>query len=99
MRRAERRALGRIPGRPLTTGASRRASLVFVTPNATQKPRLIEASSPLFTQLIDIIGDPGRIRTCDHSLRRRVIYPAELRGSGSDSVCQRATTGQLGIRS
>lgn len=26
------------------------------------------------------IGDPGRIRTCDHSLRRRVLYPAELRG-------------------
>ncbi len=25
-------------------------------------------------------GDPGRIRTCDHSLRRRVLYPAELRG-------------------
>src|SRR6202045_5390334 len=28
----------------------------------------------------DFIGDPGRIRTCDHSLRRRVLYPAELRG-------------------
>jgi hypothetical protein len=25
-------------------------------------------------------GDPGRIRTGDHSLRRRVLYPAELRG-------------------
>ena len=29
-------------------------------------------------------GDPGRIRTCDHSLRRRVLYPAELRGLKSD---------------
>ncbi len=25
-------------------------------------------------------GDPGRIRTCDHRLRRPVLYPAELRG-------------------
>ena len=24
-------------------------------------------------------GDPGRIRTCDHRLRRPVLYPAELR--------------------
>lgn len=29
---------------------------------------------------IDLIGDPGRIRTYDHSLRRRVLYPTELRG-------------------
>src|SRR5262249_53905816 len=35
--------------------------------------------SKLF-QIIEIYGDPGRIRTCDHSLRRRVLYPAELRG-------------------
>lgn len=25
-------------------------------------------------------GAPGRSRTCDHSLRRRVLYPVELRG-------------------
>ena len=25
-------------------------------------------------------GDPGRIRTCDLPLRRRLLYPAELRG-------------------
>ena len=30
--------------------------------------------------MVEKIGDPGRIRTCDHSLRRRVLYPAELRG-------------------
>lgn len=24
-------------------------------------------------------GDPGRIRTCDHRLRRPVLYPTELR--------------------
>ena len=25
------------------------------------------------------VGDPGRIRTCDHPLRRRMLYPTELR--------------------
>ncbi|CAI8969962.1 hypothetical protein EMIT053CA3_90068 [Pseudomonas donghuensis] len=25
------------------------------------------------------IGAPGRTRTCDHPLRRRMLYPAELR--------------------
>ncbi len=28
----------------------------------------------------ELIGDPDRIRTCDHLLRRQVLYPAELRG-------------------
>ena len=28
------------------------------------------------------LGDPGRIRTCDHRLRRPVLCPAELRGRG-----------------
>ncbi|CAI8728364.1 conserved hypothetical protein [Pseudomonas brassicacearum] len=26
-----------------------------------------------------LIGAPGRTRTCDHPLRRRMLYPAELR--------------------
>ena len=26
-----------------------------------------------------LYGAPGRIRTCDHPLRRRMLYPAELR--------------------
>src|SRR5579872_2488545 len=30
--------------------------------------------------LKSMVGDPGRIRTCDHKLRRLVLYPAELRG-------------------
>jgi hypothetical protein len=30
-------------------------------------------------QDIDIIGDPGWIRTSDHRLRRQVLYPTELR--------------------
>jgi transposase len=27
----------------------------------------------------ELVGDPGRIRTCDPLLRRQVLYPAELR--------------------
>jgi hypothetical protein len=30
----------------------------------------------------EIIGDPGRIRTCDQQLRRLLLCPAELRGLG-----------------
>ena len=30
-------------------------------------------------------GAPGRIRTCDHPLRRRVLYPAELRARDAGS--------------
>ena len=33
-----------------------------------------------------IYGDPGRIRTGDVSLRRRVLYPAELRGRTTTTV-------------
>src|SRR5690606_35138935 len=32
-----------------------------------------------FLDLTMHAGTPGRIRTCDHPLRRRVVYPAELR--------------------
>ena len=32
-----------------------------------------------FEDLTMHAGTPGRIRTCDHPLRRRVLYPAELR--------------------
>jgi hypothetical protein len=48
----------------------------------------------------DFIGDPGRIRTCDHSLRRRVLYPAELRGHRLRVRLSAAiTVDQLGTRS
>ena len=30
-------------------------------------------------------GDPGRARTCDLPLRRRLLYPAELRGRSLDA--------------
>jgi len=31
------------------------------------------------TQVVDLIGAPGRNRTCDHRLRRPMLYPTELR--------------------
>ena len=31
-------------------------------------------------------GAPGRIRTCDHPLRRRVLYPAELRAHAGTNL-------------
>ena len=34
-------------------------------------------------QVIDLIGAPGRTRTCGHPLRRRMLYPAELRAQNS----------------
>ena len=42
-------------------------------------PRKVEASKISFFQKNQGDGDSGRIRTCDHSLRRRVLYPAERR--------------------
>lgn len=41
----------------------------------SQKPRQLIELSGLFR----ICGTPCRIRTCDHILRRDVLYPAELR--------------------
>jgi hypothetical protein len=35
---------------------------------------------PFDIDLSVIIGDPGKARTCDLPLRRRLLYPAELRG-------------------
>jgi hypothetical protein len=31
------------------------------------------------TQAVDLIGAPDRNRTCDHRLRRPMLYPTELR--------------------
>ena len=39
----------------------------------------------------DFAGDPGRIRTCDHRLRRPVLYPAELRDRCADGAASRTT--------
>jgi hypothetical protein len=30
--------------------------------------------------IVEIIGDPDRIRTCDPQIRNLMLYPAELRG-------------------
>ena len=35
---------------------------------------------PLILSISEVlVGAPGRIRTCDHPLRRRMLYPTELR--------------------
>ena len=36
-----------------------------------------------------LFGAPGRTRTCDHELRRHVLYPAELRAPGRASIAKR----------
>ena len=36
-------------------------------------------STACFTIQPRFVGTPGRTRTCDHPLRRRMLYPAELR--------------------
>ena len=33
----------------------------------------------VMTPILQTNGTPGRTRTCDHPLRRRMLYPAELR--------------------
>src|SRR5271163_2704467 len=52
----------------------------------------------LIPQEIDFIGDSGRARTCDLPLRRRLLYPTELRsrtgagyGAGAGQ-CDQGTT-------
>src|SRR5439155_26303711 len=43
-------------------------------------------------------GDPGRIRTGDISLRRRVLYPAELRGRATSRAALSHLSGGCGNR-
>lgn len=44
---------------------------------ADERPR---GARPAFMREAKWGGDPGRARTCDLPLRRRLLYPAELRG-------------------
>ncbi len=41
-------------------------------------------------------GAPGRIRTCDHPLRRRVLYPAELRAHAGITFAGQVKSGRSG---
>ncbi len=34
---------------------------------------------PIFNEVVEKIGDPDRIRTCDPQIRNLVLYPTELR--------------------
>ena len=42
-------------------------------------------------------GAPGRIRTCDHPLRRRVLYPAELRALYESRTILEKVVGETGF--
>ena len=41
----------------------------------------------LYTKLQN--GAPDRIRTCDHPLRRRMLYPTELQAHNDDNIIKR----------
>ena len=41
----------------------------------------------LYTKLPN--GAPDRIRTCDHPLRRRMLYPTELQAHNDDNIIKR----------
>ena len=43
-------------------------------------------------------GAPGRIRTCDHPLRRRVLYPTELRAPGVCTQFELLTQGSITVQ-
>jgi hypothetical protein len=45
----------------------------------------------------EILGAPGRTRTCDIPLRRRVLYPAELRVRCAGDYEDQATSARLGL--
>ena len=53
------------------TGLEVRTGMFFATPDSPQHP--------------DNIGDSGRARTCDLPLRRRLLYPAELRSRNNQA--------------
>lgn len=52
-----------------------------LSPRPLRTPHDVSRPAPLLPRLVLFgwDGAPGRIRTCDHSLRRRVLYPTELR--------------------
>lgn len=74
-----------------TSGLGRIAQLLRLPGSALKigSTQNIDTESQIFKQ-DQRVGDPGRIRTCDHSLRRRVLYPAELRGLKSNQPKDRS---------
>ena len=38
---------------------------------------------------LDVFGAPGRIRTCDLPLRRRLLYPLSYEGAGNETKVER----------
>ena len=55
--------------------------------SAAAKANCLDNGTHGFTSSCSLIGDSGRARTCDLPLRRRLLYPAELR-SRIDSGCR-----------
>ena len=61
---------------------------------AQENPKIDAARGkkhPFRTETKIIIGAPDRIRTCDHRLRRHVLYPAELQARMKNGVYCKAT--------
>ena len=56
-----------------------------------------ELRPPKLTLLPGSRGAPGRIRTCDHPLRRRVLYPAELRALYESVTILEKVVGETGF--
>ena len=50
------------------------------------------------TYQLRLNGAPGRIRTCDHPLRRRVLYPTELRAPGVCTQFELLTQGSITVQ-
>lgn len=89
---------------PSVTRTSRRVPWRRPPPARTSPTSAVTPPSRLLSplvQLLETLGAPGRIRTCDLRLRRPSLYPAELRArTTSDSRrCVTRMGGQLdGLR-
>jgi hypothetical protein len=63
---------------PIVVNSTRehRLSTKYVTPIVTRQPVFLLAYPPSITDnSLKLLGDPGRIRTCDLQLRRLLLYP------------------------
>ena len=82
-------------GRTVATRHSVKAHLMVLAQHTQARPPLAQRK---IERNQEVNGDPGRIRTCDHRLRRPVLYPAELRDrrhrSGRCLVLKPALAGQ-----
>ena len=59
-----------------------------VNHTSATKAKRLTLLPPRLAQVIEKIGDPDRTRTCNHQLRRLVLYPVELRGPTRERFTQ-----------